>query len=73
MQGRLDKAAQIDFQQHVAIMGDIYSNSFITVAAAAALHADNGIFHERKLPRYCRILLTSESHKDFMDLCSDEN
>jgi hypothetical protein len=73
MQGRVDKAAQIDFQQHVAIMGDIYSNAFITVAAAAALHADNGIFHERKLPRYCRIPLTSENHNDFMDLCSDEN
>jgi hypothetical protein len=55
LQGQ-DEAAQLDWRQHSAIMGDIYGNAFVTIAAAAAPHADNGIFHERVLPDTVKFL-----------------
>lgn len=73
LQGLNDEEARLDWQQHSAIMGDIYGNSFVTIAAAAAVHADIGIFNERCLPRYCRIPFNTENQEEFMDLCSDEN
>jgi hypothetical protein len=73
LQGLKDEAAQLDWQQHSAIMGDIYGNAFVTIAAAAAPHADSGIFHERVLPRYCQVPFSTGHQEEFMDLCSDEN
>jgi hypothetical protein len=76
LQGRgnqVDQQALDDWQEHSAIMGDIYGNAFVTLGAAAGIHADSGIFHERKLPRYCRIPLTIQNKTEFIDLCSAEN
>ena len=73
LQGQDDEDARIDWQQHSAIMGDIYGNSFVTIAAAAAAHADIGIFSERRLPRYCRVPFSTGNQEEFIDLCSDEN
>jgi hypothetical protein len=68
--GDNDRKAQEDWEQHSLIMGDIYGNAFVTLGAAAATHADSGIFHERKLPRYCRIPLDTENETGSIDLCS---
>lgn len=68
-----DQKAQNDWQQHSLIMGDIYGSAFITLGAAAAMHADSGVFNERKLPRYCRIPLTTNNKTESIDLCSAEN
>ncbi|KAL2070594.1 hypothetical protein VTL71DRAFT_13620 [Oculimacula yallundae] len=68
--GKDDKKAQNDWEQHSLIMGDIYGNAFVTLGAAAATHADSGIFNERKLPLYCRIPLDTENEIDSVDLCS---
>jgi len=68
--GENDQEAQNDWEQHSLIMGDIYGNAFVTLGAAAGIHADSGIFHERKLPRYCRIPLDTENERESIDLCS---
>ncbi|KAH7346241.1 heterokaryon incompatibility protein-domain-containing protein [Rhexocercosporidium sp. MPI-PUGE-AT-0058] len=68
--GNHDEKAQYDWEQHSHIMGDIYGNAFVTLGAAAAMHANYGIFHERKLPRYCRIPLDTENETESIDLCS---
>lgn len=70
--GDNDQKAQNDWEQHSLIMGDIYGNAFVTLGAAAAMHADSGIFHERKLPQYCRIPLDTENETESIDLCSGE-